>query len=195
MCRRENIPGFGQGKKDFRRTRQHNLRSQTRDRPAAVGCIAVAVEFLIKEVKHEMKALRNLACTAFMAAVICASAGVATAETDVQSNHQMAPGVWYTTWMGPENLEFGTPDAGVTWQKDFTGEVVYVDGKYMSVDIDGSEDDIANFYLYENLTQYTPSFDAIRVGSKIEVRADNRNRVRSARTIPFYQWLENQSEK
>ncbi len=163
--------------------------------PPQLAAVAVAVEFLIKEVKNEMKALRNLACTAFMAAVICASAGVATAETDVQSNHQMAPGVWYTTWMGPENLEFGTPDAGVTWQKDFTGEVVYVDGKYMSVDIDGSEDDIANFYLYENLTQYTPSFDAIRVGSKIEVRADNRNRVRSARTIPFYQWLENQSEK
>lgn len=163
--------------------------------PPQLAAVAVAVEFLIKEVKNEMKALRNLACTAFMAAVICASAGVATAETDVQSNHQMAPGVWYTTWMGPENLEFGTPDAGVTWQKDFTGEVVYVDGKYMSVDIDGSEDDIANFYLYENLTQYTPSLDAIRVGSKIEVRADNRNRVRSARTIPFYQWLENQSEK
>ncbi|MCR4784256.1 MAG: hypothetical protein K6A35_07030 [bacterium] len=141
-----------------------------------------------------MKALRNLACAAFMAAVVCASAGVANA-TDGVTNNEMAPGVWYSNWIGPEHLEFGAPDAGVTWQKDFTGEVVYVDSKYLSVDIDGSEDDVANFYLYENLTEYTPSFDAIRVGSKIEVRADNRNRARSARTIPFYQWLQNQSEE
>ena len=142
-----------------------------------------------------MKALRNLGCAAFMAAVMCASAGVATAETDVHANHAMAPGAWYTCWMGPENLEFGTPDEGVDWQKDYTGEVVYMDGKYMSVDIDGSEDDIANFYLYENLTEYTPSIDGIRVGSKVEVRADNRNRARWARTIPFYQWLNSQSEE
>lgn len=140
-----------------------------------------------------MKALRNLACTAIVAAAVCACASVATAEESVQPNNSMAPGVWYADWMGPQQLEFGAPDTGANWQKDFTGEVTYVDGKYMSVDIDGSEDDVANFYLYEGITEYTPSMEAIRVGSKIEVRADNRNRVRSARTIPFYQWLQNQS--
>ncbi|MBQ7528310.1 hypothetical protein IJT10_00185 [bacterium] len=139
-----------------------------------------------------MKALRNLACAAVVAAV-CVSAGVANAE-QIGNNHQMAPGVWYDTFIGPDSLEFGVPDAGVNYQKDFTGEVVYVDGKYMSIDIDGAEDDVANLYLYPQTTHYTPSFEAIRVGTKVEVRADNRNRARCVRTIPYYQWLKNQSE-
>lgn len=141
-----------------------------------------------------MKALRNLACAAVMAAAVCASVSVANADEVKVSNHSMVPGIWYSNWMGPDN-EFGKPDTGFNYQKDFTGEVVYVDGSYMSVDIDGAEDDIANFYLYQNLTQYTPSAESIRVGSKVEIRADNRNRARAVRTIPFYQWLKNQSEE
>lgn len=141
-----------------------------------------------------MKALRNLACAAVVAAVMCASAGVATAEEYTSPNHQMAPGVWYNNWIGPKNLEFGTPDMGVMYQNDFSGEVTYIDGKYMSVALDDSGD-TANFYLYENRTEYTPSWDAIRVGSKIEVRADDSHRARWAKVIPFYQWLKSQDAK
>lgn len=141
-----------------------------------------------------MKALRNLACAAVMAAVMCASAGVATAEEDIHVNHGMAPGVWYSTWIGPVGTEFGQPDAGTNYQKDFTGEVTYVDGHYLTVDIDGTEDSSVDFYLFENTTHFTPSHEGIRVGSKVEVRADDRNRARKVRTIPFYQWLKNQDK-
>ncbi|MCR5660983.1 MAG: hypothetical protein K6G50_02510 [bacterium] len=139
-----------------------------------------------------MKALRNLACAAVMATVMLASAGVATAEETIVNN-TMAPGVWYCNWVGPTNLEFGAPDQGVMWQNDFSGEVRFIDDKYMSVSLDESGD-IANFYLYPEITEYTPSFEGVRVGSKVQVRADDRHRARWIKTTPFYQWLKEQAE-
>lgn len=139
-----------------------------------------------------MKALRNIACAALMAGVMFASANVAFAE-EMAPNNEMAPGVWYTKWIGPSNLSFGTPDPGVMWQNDFSGEVRYIDGKYMSVALDESGD-VANFYLYEHETMYTPSWNGIRVGSKVEVRSDDSHRARWAKVIPFYQWLKNQAD-
>ena len=141
-----------------------------------------------------MKALRNLACAALLAAMMIGSAGMATAQDNTQlPNHEMAPGVWYYQWIGPDNLEFGIPDQGTMWQKDFEGEVRYIDEKFVAIAADGSGD-IMNFYLYDNLTDYTPSWDAIRVGSKVKVRSDDRHRVRWVKTVPFYQWLKAQTK-
>lgn len=140
-----------------------------------------------------MKTLRNLACATVIAAAMCVSAGIATAEEELAPNHSMAPGVWYCKWMGPTSLEFGVPDNGVNWQNDFTGEVRYVDPMYLSIALDESGD-VANFYLYEQATSFTPSIDGVRVGSKVEVRSDDRHRARWVKTIPFYQWLKNQDK-
>lgn len=141
-----------------------------------------------------MKAIRTLACAALMAASMIVTSGVATADnhTTMTPNHEMAPGVWYYRWIGPDNLEFGTPDQGTMWQKDFSGEVRYVDEKFLAIAADGSGD-IMNFYLYDNISDAIPSWDAVRVGSKIQVRADDRHRVRWVKTIPFYQWLKAQT--
>lgn len=141
-----------------------------------------------------MKAIRTLACAALMAASMIVTSGVATADnhTSMVTNHEMAPGVWYTRFIGPDNLEFGNPDQGTMWQKDFSGEVRYVDEKFLAIAADGSGD-IMNFYLYDNQSDAIPSWDAVRVGSKIQVRADDRHRVRWVKTIPFYQWLKAQT--
>jgi|ADurb_Cas_03_Slu_FD_contig_51_104960_length_512_multi_16_in_0_out_0_2 hypothetical protein len=141
-----------------------------------------------------MKALRVLVCAMLFAALMVTAAGVATAnDNTLQPNHQMAPGVWYYSWIGPGSLEFGVPDQGTMWQKDFEGEVRYIDSKFMAIAADGSGD-IMNFYLYPNLTECTPSFDGVRVGSHVKVRSDDRHRVRWVKVVPFHEWLHAQSK-
>lgn len=139
-----------------------------------------------------MKGIRSFVCAALMAAVMMGSAGVATAQDNTTPNHQMAPGVWYYEWVGPQHLEFGEPDLGVMWQKDFEGEVRYIDDRYLALAAEGSGD-IMGFYLYPNTTAYTPSWEGVRVGSKVKVRSDDRHRVRWVKVIPFAQWLKSQT--
>ncbi len=141
-----------------------------------------------------MKALRVLVCAMLFAALMVTAAGVATADDNtLQPNHKMAPGVWYYNWIGPSSLEFGVPDQGTMWHKDFDGEVRYIDSKFMSIAADGSGD-IMNFYLYPNQTDCTPSFDGVRVGSHVKVRSDDRHRVSWVRVVPFHEWLHAQSK-
>ena len=137
-----------------------------------------------------MKALRNLACAAIVAAVFCASAGMATADVAAHSN-QNAPGVWYVENMGPNNRTFGTPNCGPKTQKEATGEVRYIDSKFITIARDDSND-LNNFYLYEGETEFTPSMEGVRVGSKVSLRSDDTGRVRWVRVIPFAEWLKNQ---
>lgn len=135
-----------------------------------------------------MNALRNLACAAFAAALLTGTAGVANADHHAMSNHAThAKGAWYYSWFGPENLEFGTPDQGTMWKKEFAGEVKSFDGKYMTVAAEGSGD-LMGFYLY-NSTAYTPCSEGIRVGSKVKVHSDDRHRVRSVMVVPFHTWF------
>ena len=138
-----------------------------------------------------MKALRNLACAAIVAAVCAASAGVAYADEVVAAHsNQNAPGVWYVQNMGNNQRCFGTPNCGPKTQKEATGEVRYIDGRFVSIARDDSND-LTNFYLYEGETGYTPSADGIRVGSKVSLRTDDDGRVRWIRVIPFSEWIKN----
>ncbi len=88
--------------------------------------------------------------------------------------------------------EFGTPDHGVAWQKDFEGEVVYIDHAIMKVAAEGSGD-VMNFSLYDE-TEYTPSWEGVHVGSKVKVRSDDRHRVRWVEVVPYHVWLAEQAK-
>ncbi len=140
-----------------------------------------------------MKSLRVLVCAVLFAALMVSAAGVATADENTQPNHEMAPGVWYYSWIGPSSLEFGVPDQGTMWQKDFEGEVRYIDHKFMAIAQEGSGD-IMNFYLYPNQTDITPSCDGVRVGSHVKVRSDDRHRTRWVHVVPFHEWLKAQAK-
>ena len=137
-----------------------------------------------------MKALRNLACAAIVGAVFCASAGMATADVAAHAN-QNAPGVWYVQNMGVDNNCFGTPNCGPKTQVEATGEVRYIDDKFITIARDDSND-VTDFYLFEGITQYAPSLEGVRVGSKVALRADDCNRVRAVRVVPFAEWIKNQ---
>lgn len=137
-----------------------------------------------------MKAFRNFACAAIFGAALCASAGVANADVAAHAN-QNAPGVWYNEAIGVDNNCFGVPNCGPKTQKEATGEVRYVDSKFITIARDDSND-VTDFYLFEGITEYAPSLEGIRVGSKVALRSDDCNRVRFVKVIPFGEWLKNQ---
>ncbi|MEW6283873.1 MAG: hypothetical protein AB1758_34995 [Candidatus Eremiobacterota bacterium] len=138
--------------------------------------------------------IRNLVSTALMAAtMLVGAAGVATADDTARPNQHQAPGTWYYQWIGPYYSEFGIPDKGVVWQKDFEGEVTFIDDMYMLIKADGSGDKMT-FYLFPGVTKYTPSWEGVRQGSKVKVRSDDRHRVRWVKVTPFYQWLAAQTK-
>lgn len=140
--------------------------------------------------------IRNLVCTAVLAAAMMVSgAGVANAEhtNDIPPNQEMAPGSWYYQYIGPYYSEFGTPDRGVVWQKDFEGQVTYVDPYFIQIKADGSGDKMM-FYTYPGQTYYTPSYEGIREGSHLKIRSDARHRVRWVTVVPFYRWLAGQTK-
>jgi hypothetical protein len=85
------------------------------------------------------------------------------------------------------------PDVGVDWQKDFDGEVRYIDQYHMVIAAEGSGD-LMHFDLYPGTTSYTPSWDGVRVGSHVKVRSDDWHRVRWVTVIPFYKWLASQTK-
>lgn len=136
-----------------------------------------------------MKALRTLACAAIVGAVFCASAGMATADVAAHAPNN-APGVWYVKTMGVDNM-FGVPNCGPKTQKEATGEVRYVDGRFLTIARDDSND-VTDFFLFEGITEYAPSLEGIRIGSKVALRSDDCNRVRFVRVVPFAEWLKNQ---
>lgn len=138
--------------------------------------------------------IRNLVTAALMAGALLGTAGVANADNHTsRPNQDMAPGTWYYQWIGPYYSEFGKPDKGVVWQKDFEGEVTFVDHMYLLIKADGSGDKMS-FYLYPGTTYYTPSWEGVREGSKVKVRTDDRHRARWVKVVPFYQWLAGQTK-
>jgi hypothetical protein len=133
------------------------------------------------------------------AALVAGLAGGAMAEnnTKAKPNYKDFAAAWYYPWVSPatgaNTGEVGIPDKGVVWQKDFSGEVVYIDDLRMQVKADGSGD-IMNFFLYEGITRYYPSWMGIHEGSKVNVRSDDRHRVRWVEVVPFYKWLAKQTK-
>lgn len=137
--------------------------------------------------------VRNLVTMVLTVALVAGLFGVAMADNNSETpNSGMFPGAWYYPWIGPDAHEFGEPDQGVVWQKDFEGEVVYIDGLRMQVAAEGSGD-VMNFYLYGD-SEFTPSWEGTRVGSKVKVRSDDRHRVRLVNVVPFYMWLAEQTK-
>ncbi len=137
--------------------------------------------------------MRKFTNLVLAAALVAGVVGAASAEQKKKSNYQQFAGAWYDAWVGPTwgqggQVEPGTPFHGTHWSKDYSGEVVYIDAQRLQVKADGSGD-VMNFYLYEGTTNWTPSVEAVREGSKVKVRSDDRRRVREVHVVPFYQWL------
>ena len=137
-----------------------------------------------------MKKLVNLVLAAVMVASLF---GVATADqhNDV-SNYQQFKASWYYPWIGPGNDEYGNPSMGTGFAQKASGEVIYLDSTRMLIEADGSGD-MMTFYLYPGITQYTPSLEGVRVGSKVKVKSDDVSRARTVHVVPFYMWLAEQT--
>lgn len=143
--------------------------------------------------------MRKLTHLVLAMALVAGVAGAASADQkSKKSNYQQFAGAWYYPWVGPTwgqggLQEPGSPFKGTHWAKDYSGEVVYVDAERLQVKADGSGD-VLNFYLYEGQTQYTPSWEGVRQGSKVKVRSDDRRRARVVHVVPFYQWLKGRTK-
>ena len=146
-----------------------------------------------------MRKFTNLVlAVALVAGVVGTVSGTATAENKKKPNYQQFAGTWYYPWVTPSwgqggYQEAGAPFKGTHFTKDYSGEVVYMDSQRMQVKADGSGD-VLNFYLYEGTTQYTPSWEGVREGSKVKVRSDDRRRAREVTVVPFYQWLKGRTK-
>lgn len=136
--------------------------------------------------------MKKLITAALTAALIAGLFGAASAEDKVP-NHKQAGGTWYYPYMGPAHDDFGTPMMGFRYDEDYKGEVVYLDDYTMIVEADGSGD-MMTFGLFPGITRMDPSVAGVRVGSKVEVNADNAMRAKMVHTVPFYKWLAGQSK-
>lgn len=136
--------------------------------------------------------MKKLITAALTAALIAGLFGAASAEDKVP-NHKQAGGTWYYPYMGPAHDDFGTPMMGFRHDEDYKGEVVYLDDYTMIVEADGSGD-MMTFGLFPGITRMDPSVAGVRVGSKVEVNADNAMRAKMVHTVPFYKWLAGQSK-
>ncbi len=81
---------------------------------------------------------------------------------------------------------------GSSWQKDFRGEVVGLDGR--TIEVLTEYGDYFVFDILENQTLCTPGLEALRVGVAVQVRADFDHAALVIRVIPLPRWLEMQSE-
>ena len=78
-----------------------------------------------------MKLVANLMLTV---ALVAGLAGGAMAEnnTKAKPNYKDFAAAWYypyvTPAVGANTGEVGIPDKGTIWQKDFSGEVIYIEG-------------------------------------------------------------------
>ncbi len=98
-------------------------------------------------------------------------------------------------WPSPLVLEqFGAPDwapvAGNTWVRYFRGEVTQLTDDSITVKTDGFDMEMS-FDMEETRTRYTPSFEALKVGSKVEIAVDGDD-VESVSVLPFSVWLAKQ---
>ena len=98
-------------------------------------------------------------------------------------------------WPSPLVLEqFGAPDwspvGGNTWIRYFRGEVTELSDDSVTVKTDrhGME---MSFDMEETRTRFTPGFEALKVGSKVEIAVDGTD-VESIVVIPFSVWLSKQ---
>ena len=144
-----------------------------------------------------MRKLTHLVLAVAMTASVVGAASAAEHHHH-RSNSQNFAGTWYYPWIGPTwgqggFQEWGTPYVGSSFAKDYSGEVVYVDDLRLGLKADGSGD-ILNFYIYAGNTRFTPSMAAVREGSKVKVRSDDRRRARVVEIVPFYKWLKGRTK-
>jgi hypothetical protein len=139
-----------------------------------------------------MKKLINLALTAAMVAGLFGAAS-ADHHEDRVPNQDMAGGTWYYPYIGPTHDDYGGPMMGFRYDEDYSGEVVYMDDYTIIVEADGSGD-IMTFGVFPGETRFDPSPAGVRVGSKVEIAADNSNRAKLVHAVPFYKWLAAQSK-
>lgn len=136
-----------------------------------------------------MKKLINLALATAMVAGLF---GAASADDKVP-NHRQAGGTWYYPYIGPAHDDYGGPMMGFRYDTDHSGEVVYLDEYTMIIEADGSGD-MVTFGLFPGNTRFDPSVAGVRVGSKVNVAADNGNRAKLVHVVPFYKWLAAQAK-
>lgn len=137
-----------------------------------------------------MKKLINLVLTA---AVVAGLFGAANADEDRTPNHRQAAGTWYYPYIGPATGDYGGPMMGFRYDEDYAGEVVYQDTYTLIVEADGSGD-MLTFEVHPGTTRFDPSTAGVRVGSKVNVNADNGMRAKLVHSVPFYKWLAGQSK-
>jgi len=139
-----------------------------------------------------MKKMINLALTAAMVAGLFGAAS-ADHHMDNVPNQKQAGGTWYYPYIGPAHDDFGAPMMGFRYDEDYSGEVVYMDDYNVIVEADGSGD-IMTFSVFPGETRFDPSPEGVRVGSKVEINADNGMRAKLVHAVPFYRWLAGQSK-
>lgn len=138
-----------------------------------------------------MKKLINLALTAAMVAGLF---GAASADHHERvPNQKQAGGTWYYPYIGPAHDDYGGPMMGFRYDEDYSGEVVYLDEYTLIVEADGSGD-MTTFGLFPGKTRFDPSVAGVRVGSKVNINADNGMRAKLVHVVPFYKWLAAQTK-
>jgi hypothetical protein len=139
-----------------------------------------------------MKKLINAAVTA---ALVAGLFGAASADnhTDSVPNQRQAGGTWYYPYIGPAHSDYGGPMLGFRYDEDYSGEVVYQDTYTLIVEADGSGD-MMTFEVFPGDTRFDPSTAGVRVGSKVNVNADNSMRAKMVHSVPFYKWLAAQTK-
>jgi esterase/lipase superfamily enzyme len=91
--------------------------------------------------------------------------------------------------------QFGAPEwspmGGNTWIRYFRGEVTEVSDSSLTLKTDqfGME---MSFDTEETRTRFTPGFEAVKVGSKVEIAVDGPD-VESVSVLPFSVWLSKQT--
>lgn len=111
--------------------------------------------------------------------------GLCQEETESEYRHRLHKTGWHYRWLAPVEQ---IPSRGYVWQKAYRGECIYLDDRVVAIKTDHFHDTL--YFSYTGRSAFTPSLSALRVGSKIEVRCDTRNRVRSLRTLPLHIWME-----
>jgi hypothetical protein len=139
-----------------------------------------------------MKKLINMVLAAAMVAGLFGAAS-ADNHMDEVPNQRQAGGTWYYPNIGPAHDDYGTPMLGFEWDDDYSGEVVYLDEYTVIVEADGSGD-MMTFGVFPGITRFDPSTAGVRVGSKVNVNADNMMRAKMVHSVPFYKWLAAQSK-
>lgn len=139
-----------------------------------------------------MKKLINLALAATMVVGLFGAANADHHMDDVP-NQRQAGGTWYYPGLGPAHDDYGSPMMGFAYSDKYSGEVVYQDDYTLIVEADGSGD-MMTFSIFPGGTRFDPSAEGVRVGSKVQVEADNGMKAKMVHSVPFYKWLAAQSK-